>query len=122
MIRWSALRYLYISLEIYFKDSQSLLIVFLTKQRRVEVDQRLAEIIGRHASEVALTPGLPRTPKISRMSSKVMTGLRVDELSVAQRRWQSREISNVGLDSITNHILTWLNITISSIVYLPQHS
>jgi hypothetical protein len=87
-----------VRLEIYFKDSRSLLIVFLAKQKRVEIDQRLAEMVARYSSDSTLTPGLPRTPKLARMGSKVMSGLLADELSVAQRRWQSREISNVGFE------------------------
>jgi len=86
----------YVRLEVYFKDSRSLLIVFLEKQKRVEIDQRLAELVGQHPSDLALTPGLPRTPKLSRPGSKVTSGFRADELSAAQRRWQAREISNVG--------------------------
>jgi hypothetical protein len=88
-----------VRLEIYFKDSRSLLIVFLMEQKRAAIDQQLSEIIGRHSSEIPLTPGLPRTPKTPktpRIGSRVMSGFRVDELSAAQRKWQSREISNVG--------------------------
>ena len=85
-----------VRLEIYFKDSRSLLIVFLMEQKRAAIDQQLSEIIGRHSSEMPLTPGLPRTPKTPRIGSRVMSGFRVDELSAAQRKWQSREISNVG--------------------------
>lgn len=70
------------------------------EKKRVEIDRRLTEIIGRHSSEVALTPGLPRTPKTPRIGSKVMSEFRADELSAAQRRWQAREISNVGHESI----------------------
>jgi hypothetical protein len=89
---------LYVRLEIYFTDSRSLLIVFLIEQKRIEIDQRLSEIIGQHSSELPLTPGLPRTPKVARIRSKVMSGFRADDLSAAQRRWQAREISNVGLE------------------------
>jgi hypothetical protein len=91
---------LYVRLEIYFKDGRSLLIVFLMEQKRAAIDQRLSEIIGRHSSELPLTPGLPRTPKTPRMGSKLMAGFRADELSAAQRKWQGREISNVGLESV----------------------
>ncbi|KAF8233255.1 beach-domain-containing protein [Tricholoma matsutake] len=93
-----------VALEIYFKDSRSLLIVFLMEKKRVEIDRRLTEIIGRHSSEVALTPGLPRTPKTPRIGSKVMSEFRADELSAAQRRWQAREISNFTYLSILNQI------------------
>lgn len=84
------------SLEIYFKDSRSLLIVFLEKKKRSEVDQRLSAIIGRNISDGSLTPGLRRTPMLGRMGSRVLSGFRTDELSTAQRKWQAREISNVS--------------------------
>jgi hypothetical protein len=83
------------SLEVYFKDSRSLLIVFLDKNKRLDVHHRLTAIISRLAE--APTPGLLRTPLFGRVSAgaRVLSGLWNDELSTAQRRWQAREISNV---------------------------
>ncbi|KAF8208087.1 hypothetical protein K438DRAFT_1667321 [Mycena galopus ATCC 62051] len=94
-----------VALEIYFKDSRSLLIVFLDKERRRDIDQRLLNIIGRHtpADAISATPG--RTT--SRMRSAPRFGKvfqKSDELSSAQRRWQAREISNFTYLSILNHI------------------
>ena len=86
------------SLEIYFKDSRSLLIVFLDKKKRSDLEQRLSTILGRPYSDVAPTPGtasLQRTPIFGKMSSRMLSGFRSDELSSATRRWQAREISNV---------------------------
>ena len=80
-------------LEVYFKDSRSLLVVFLDKERRLSMHQRLSSIIGRFQGE-ATTPGL-LTPMFGKVSARVMSGLRLDELSTAQRKWQTREISNV---------------------------
>jgi hypothetical protein len=83
------------SLEIYFKDSRSLLIVFLDKDRRRDIDQRLLNIISRFSppDAIAATPGRTtsriRTPRFGKVFQKS------DELSSAQRRWQAREISNV---------------------------
>ncbi|KAG6865428.1 hypothetical protein C0991_002666 [Blastosporella zonata] len=78
-----------VALEIYFKDSRSLLIVFLDKKKRSEIDQRLLSIIGRH-SESTMSR---KTPMLGRMGSRA-AGWRADELYTAQRRWQGREISN----------------------------
>lgn len=83
-----------LSLEVYFRDSRSLLIVFLDKEKRLQMDQRLAAIIGR-GSDAATTPGGLRTPMFGKVSARVFGGFRADELSTAQRKWQAREISNV---------------------------
>ncbi|KAJ7639738.1 beach-domain-containing protein [Mycena polygramma] len=93
-----------VALEVYFKDSRSLLVVFLDKQRRRDIDQRLLNIVSRHSppDAISATPGRAtarvRTPRIGRMFQ------RSDELSDAQRRWQTREISNFTYISILNHI------------------
>ncbi|CAK5278628.1 unnamed protein product [Mycena citricolor] len=95
-----------VALEMYFKDSRSLLIVFLDKQRRHNFDQRLQHIITRHSHPgdnvpSASTPmGRSRTPRPG--FGKVFQ--RSDELSTAQRRWQAREISNFTYISILNQI------------------
>lgn len=84
-------------LELYFRDSRSLLFVFLDKQKRLDMDQRLAAIISRASAEMQLptTPGTRRTPMFGLVSARMLSGLRPDELSTAQRKWQAREISNV---------------------------
>ncbi|KAK7042535.1 hypothetical protein R3P38DRAFT_3448691 [Favolaschia claudopus] len=93
-----------VALEIYFQDSRSLLIVFLDKERRRDIDQRLISIINRHSlpDAVTQTPGRAtsrmRTPRFGKVFQKS------DELSSAQRRWQAREISNFTYLSILNHI------------------
>jgi hypothetical protein len=85
------------SLEIYFKDSRSLLMVFLDKKRRQELDQRLCAIVSHRGAPEPVTPGtgLLKTPLLGKMSAKVISGFRADALSTAQRKWQAREISNV---------------------------
>ncbi|KAF7343336.1 hypothetical protein MVEN_01765900 [Mycena venus] len=92
-----------VALEIYFKDSRSLLMVFLDKERRRDIDQRLFNIISRHTPlDAVATPGRTtsrvRTPRFGKVFQKG------DELSSAQRRWQAREISNFTYLSILNHI------------------
>ncbi|KAJ7700350.1 beach-domain-containing protein [Mycena rosella] len=90
-----------VALEIYFKDSRSLLVVFLDKQRRRDIDQRLINIVGRFSppdSVPSATPGRMRTPRFGKVFQ------RPDELSSAQRRWQAREISNFTYISILNQI------------------
>ncbi|KII85493.1 hypothetical protein PLICRDRAFT_44793 [Plicaturopsis crispa FD-325 SS-3] len=93
-----------VALEIYFKDSRSLLIVFLDKKRRHDMNQRLAEIISSRNTNESSTPGLLRTPLFGRVSARVLSGFRGDELSSAQRKWQAREISNFTYLSIINQI------------------
>ncbi|KAG6916308.1 hypothetical protein DXG01_007465 [Tephrocybe rancida] len=88
-----------VALELYFKDSRSLLIVFLDKKKRLEIDQRLVSIIGRHSESTATR----KTPLLGRMGSKT-SGWRADELYTAQRKWQAREISNFTYISILNQI------------------
>ena len=57
--------------------------------------------MGRPASELIMSPGAGsqslRTPLLGRMGSRVMSGFRADELSIATRKWQARELSNVCL-------------------------
>ncbi|KAJ7151346.1 beach-domain-containing protein [Mycena crocata] len=90
-----------VALEIFFKDSRSLLVVFLDKQRRRDIDQRLLNIMSRYTPPDAVpsaTPGRMRTPRFGKVFQKS------DELSSAQRRWQAREISNFTYISILNQI------------------
>ena len=82
------------SLEIYFKDSRSLLVVFLDRKRRSEIDHRLTAIIARHSPE-QLNPSILKSPLFGKMGQMVLSGLKSDELASAMRRWQAREISNV---------------------------
>ncbi|KAG7440786.1 beach-domain-containing protein [Guyanagaster necrorhizus] len=92
-----------VALEIYFKDSRSLLIVFLDKKKRLDVDQRLSAMIN-NSSNVPTTPGLLITPLLGNIGAKVLAGFRPDELATAQRKWQTREISNFTYISILNQI------------------
>ncbi|THV04025.1 beach-domain-containing protein [Dendrothele bispora CBS 962.96] len=93
-----------VTLEIYFKDSRSLLIVLLDKNKRSDVNHRLSAITAR-ISEVP-TPGLLRTPLFGKVSAgaRAFSGFWTDQLSTAQRRWQAREISNFTYLSILNQI------------------
>ncbi|ESK93353.1 beige beach domain-containing protein [Moniliophthora roreri MCA 2997] len=93
-----------VGLEIYFKDSRSLLVVFLDKKKRLDIDHHLSGIVNRRANESAHTPGLLKTPLLGLVGAKVLSGLMPDELSTAQRRWQAREISNFTYLSILNQI------------------
>ncbi|KAI8986856.1 beach-domain-containing protein [Trametes punicea] len=100
-----------VALEIYLKDSRSLLVVFLDRKQRQEITGRLNQIISRHGPDPS-TPGLLKSPFVGRLSAKVssafsarvLSGLNKDELSIAQRKWQSREISNFTYLSILNQI------------------
>ncbi|KIM43842.1 hypothetical protein M413DRAFT_26133 [Hebeloma cylindrosporum] len=96
-----------VALEIYFKDSRSLLIVFLDKKKRSDVEHRLSTILGRPYSDISHTAApvsLQRTPIFGKMGSRMLSGFKTDELSTATRRWQAREISNFAYLSILNQI------------------
>jgi hypothetical protein len=102
----------YYSLEIYFKDSRSLLIVFLDQARRRDMYQRLAVIVGQNLPE-PLTPGLLLSPILGKaLSAKMLSPSPADELSTAQRKWQAREISNVR-----SLIITVLRNTLTSVYH-----
>lgn len=80
------------------KDSRSVFIVFPTQKDRQDIHSKLSFLLSsRHTSDPSLSPGaaMLRTPLLSRVSARVFMGGR-DEISTAQRRWQAREISNVG--------------------------
>lgn len=112
-------------LEIYFKDSRSLLVVFLEKRQRLEMSDRLSTIMYRYSAELPTpSPVMLKSPTMlspmmgrlsgklsASLSAKMLSGLRLDELSTAQRKWQTREISNVGSNI---PVLTNADIWISS--------
>ncbi|RXW16665.1 hypothetical protein EST38_g9189, partial [Candolleomyces aberdarensis] len=88
-----------------FRDvARSLLVVFLNKKKRSETESRLSAIINKNNADPALSTAAARTPLLSRMGSRVLSGFRSDELSTATRRWQAREISNFTYLSILNQI------------------
>ena len=86
-------------IEIYFQDSISLFLVFLDKKNRQIAHQRLSAVLQKRVSIEPQSSALLRSPGIpaifGRVGAKVLSGLRPDELSIAQRKWQTREISNV---------------------------
>lgn len=82
-------------LEIYFKDSRSLLVVFLDKEIRRTMHQKLSRLIVDLGPESNPTPGYMKTPLFKSVSAKMLPTFKGHELSSAQRKWQAREISNV---------------------------
>lgn len=84
------------SLEIYLRDTRSLLVVFGSKQDRQVIHNRLVSIQSTLGVNDSLTPSVLRTPLLSKVSARLFSGFR-DEVSTAQRRWQAREISNVSV-------------------------
>ncbi|EIN04780.1 beach-domain-containing protein [Punctularia strigosozonata HHB-11173 SS5] len=96
-----------VAMEVYFKDSRSLLVVFLSKQERQSMTERLYEVVAQRSIDpsVAATPSMARrTPIFGKVSARVFTGVRSDELATAQRKWQAREISNFTYLCIINQI------------------
>ncbi|OBZ78370.1 Beige 1 [Grifola frondosa] len=100
-----------VALEIYFRDSRSLLVVFVDKKHRQEITHRLSSIMH-HSIPEPNTPGFLKSPLVGRLSARVtsafsakmLSGFGLDELSTAQRKWQSREISNFTYLSILNQV------------------
>ncbi len=86
-----------IRLEIYLKDSRSVLLVFTDRRKRTDIDWRLSSAISGRSTTLTtgLTPGGLISPFASRVGARVLAGFGLDELSTAQRKWQTREISNV---------------------------
>ncbi|KAH9975416.1 beach-domain-containing protein [Lactifluus volemus] len=97
-----------VALEIYLKDSRSVLLVFTDRKKRIDMDRRLSSAINGRSlaatSSTGLTPGLLKSPFASLVSARVIAGFRADELSTAQRKWQTKEISNFTYLSILNQI------------------
>lgn len=111
------------SLEIYFRDSRSLLVVFLDRKQRRESTSRLSHLIGRMVGDPG-SAGLMKSPFTGKLSAKVSSafGSRMmagssDELAIAQRKWQSREISNVS--SPTCNQVTYSQRPLA--VHIPQY-
>lgn len=82
------------SLEIYFKDSRSLLCVFATKADRQAVLSKLERIVSVIAADGSAS-ALYRPPLLSLVSFTGKNSQNRPEIDTAQRRWQTREISNV---------------------------
>lgn len=91
-----------VALELYFKNSRSLLIVFPNKKLRQEICDRITKAIANSNISLSRSPLLfQRSPLVGKMHARVLSGVR-DELSIAQRKWQAREISNFTYISILN--------------------
>ena len=88
------------SLEIFFKDSRTLLSIFLNGVQRHDVSQRMQAIITRHSTHENVsilglaTREMNRAMLIGRGRAASITHDMT--LATAQRQWQNREISNVG--------------------------
>ncbi|KAF8547687.1 beach-domain-containing protein [Imleria badia] len=97
-----------VALEIFFKDSRTLLAIFLDGAHRHDVSQRLQVIITRHSTqEHASTLGLVlREMSIAMPKGMGRAALTADDkaLATAQRQWQNREISNYTYLSILNQL------------------
>ncbi|KAG1874893.1 beach-domain-containing protein [Suillus subluteus] len=92
-----------VGVEIFFKDSRTLLVIFLDGSRRQAASQMLSSIaLKMRTFEPSLTPGsiIPKSLLKSRSSTSAVE----KELQSAQRRWQNRELSNFGYLSILNQL------------------
>ena len=97
-----------VRLEIFFKDSRTLLAVFLDGAHRHDVSQRLQVIITRHSThEHVSTLGLVlREMSITMPMGKGRASQTAHDKAVAtaQRQWQNREISNVGGSALSHMV------------------
>ncbi|KIK98640.1 hypothetical protein PAXRUDRAFT_823685 [Paxillus rubicundulus Ve08.2h10] len=95
-----------IALEIFFKDSRTLLAVFLDSSCRHGTSQLLRTIITRHlVPEHGSILGLVlREMSIAMPKGRVSDTAHEKALSAAQRQWQNREISNYAYLSILNQL------------------
>jgi hypothetical protein len=73
------------------------LIVFSDKKCRRDMHQRLSSLMTKEPVRELRTAGILRTPLFGPVGAKVLMGFRADELSIAQRKWQTREISTVSV-------------------------
>ncbi|KAG8908740.1 hypothetical protein FRB99_002978 [Tulasnella sp. 403] len=93
-----------VGLEIYFKDSRSILIVFSTRKDRQTIMAKLHIIKMQPLND--LTPvqgGSMRTPLLSRVGARLSVAFQnTDEILSAQRKWQAREISNFSYLCLIN--------------------
>lgn len=89
-------------LEIYFKDSRSLLIVFLDKKKRTDFETRLSSSVDPPQLEFSSTSSPAARPQsFVKMGSRLLNGFRLNELSTATKKWQARELSNVGFPIVS---------------------
>ncbi|KAI9573033.1 hypothetical protein HD554DRAFT_2058344 [Boletus coccyginus] len=97
-----------VALEIFFKDSRTLLAVFLDGAHRHDVSQRLQVIITRHLThEHVSTLGLvlrEMSIAMPKGMGRVAPTARDKAVAMAQRQWQNREISNYTYLSILNQL------------------
>ncbi|KAG8921477.1 hypothetical protein FRC00_008599 [Tulasnella sp. 408] len=92
-------------LEIYFRDSRSILVVFSNKQDRQILLGRLNAIRVQGLDDIAPAIAAPAKagPLMALVGQRLPTSfLAGDEIGVAQRRWQNREISNYTYLSLIN--------------------
>lgn len=104
------------------KDSRSVFIVFPTQKDRQDIHSKLTFLLSsRPGNDPTISPGaMLRTPLLSRVSARVFTGGR-DEISTAQRKWQAREISNVGRTLRLSRILSSLSTSSPTSAFSTKH-
>ncbi|KAG2135261.1 hypothetical protein DEU56DRAFT_888131 [Suillus clintonianus] len=92
-----------VGLEIFFKDSRTLLVIFLDRSRRQTASQLLSSIaLKMRVLDPSPTPGSILHKSLLR--SRSSTSAVEKELQMAQQQWQNRELSNFGYLSILNQL------------------
>ncbi|KAG1732883.1 uncharacterized protein EDB91DRAFT_1150772 [Suillus paluster] len=92
-----------VGFEIFFKDSRTLLVIFLDRSRRQGASQMLSSIVLKmKISEPSPIPG--SIIHTSLLRSRSSASAVEKELQLAQRQWQNRELSNFGYLSVLNQL------------------
>jgi hypothetical protein len=94
--------------EIFFKDSRTLLVIFLDGPRRLAASQRLSSIALKMRTSNPGSSPASIVPK-SLLRSRSSTSTVEKELQMAQRQWQNRELSNV-CDVYISYFNTYLDL------------
>ncbi|KAG8984948.1 hypothetical protein FRB94_005904 [Tulasnella sp. JGI-2019a] len=92
-----------VGLEMYFKDSRSILVVFSNKSSRQSTLAKFDVAKMQGLNVMSPIVSATRAPLISRVSESLSSAFQGhDEMASAQRKWQNREISNYTYLSLIN--------------------
>ncbi|KIJ62307.1 hypothetical protein HYDPIDRAFT_30564 [Hydnomerulius pinastri MD-312] len=93
-----------VALEIFFKDSRTLLAVFLNSANRHDTSQRLQAIIAQHSAPGPALGLVLRDISMALHKGRASAAAHDKALSTAQRQWRNREISNYAYLNILNQL------------------
>ncbi|KAF6760566.1 hypothetical protein DFP72DRAFT_988225 [Ephemerocybe angulata] len=103
-----------VALEVYFKDSRSLLVVFLDKKKRSDIEHRLTAIITKNNTDPSLSTAPLRTPLFGRMGSRVLSNFRADEFNFTYLSILNQISGRTPSDATQYPIFPWVLADYSS--------